>query len=367
MPTTRRIFVHLPLAEGACRHYRTLLPYRHCVDLLRVRHGVELVLSASLRVRDLAGFDGAVLLREAEPDLAGLLLAESAARSGTARPFRLAWNVDDDLWSVPDWSPARSRYADDPLLMARLTLCRRHADFAWASTPALAARLEQLGVSDRTAVRVLPNLLDLRDWPRAAPWDAFDAPAVRVAWAGGTTHEGDLATARGGVRLLLERCDAGEGRRYEFHYFGECDGDLLGRFGGRGFRYHPGVPLRDYPAYLSQVVKPHVFLLPLDDCPFNRSKSPIRWMEAAAAGARTVTNAPWAYPDADLVVRHAAYAEYGDVPDDEKARDWADAIERAATDPDLPDGRGKLFGHAWQNADAAAVWVKAFLELAGVE
>ena len=335
----RRIYLHLPIAESASRYYRLLLPYRHCVDRLRVEHQVELVLSPTFRAADLHHFDGAVLLREPEPDLLNIFLAARANRSGTERPFRLAWNIDDDFWNVPEWSQAWKAYQNE-LLMARCSQMRQYADFVWSSTPILSEALKR-----NASARVLPNYLDLRDWPEPQPRD-YTAP-TRVVWAGSHTHAHDVLRLVEGVKWL-QRQQPG---KYEFHFIGDVPGDLIGRFERHGLIHHEMVPLAKYPQFLVSL-RPDIGLLPLEDNPFNRSKSNIKWLEYTAAGARTVTDAPWCYPEASRLTL---------------AEQWAEAIQLAAQDTSAEfNRRAVLADHCWQNDTCVDVWMNAFLELAGV-
>src|SRR4051794_17660775 len=115
-----RVLLHAPGPVTASAYYRALLPYRHLRQELAGR-GVELHLAEGISPQE--RWDAVVVRREVAPDLLLHLMARRR------RGCRVAWDIDDDLWSVPDWSPLKL----DRDQLDLLDTAHEVADAVWAS------------------------------------------------------------------------------------------------------------------------------------------------------------------------------------------------------------------------------------------
>lgn len=190
----------------------------------------------------------------------------------------LVMDLDDDVWSIPQDNPAHGMIKAEYL--ANLEQNLRVSDLVTVTTPELAERVAEFN----PAVEVLPNMVP--EWlltlntPRAEG-------SLTIGWAGSQTHRGDFQAEREGLRSLLDYSNRTQLHTIGTDYTAEIHGEGVER--GRPLRiphrHHDFLPrTEDYYRMLDF----HVALAPLARNQFNRSKSDIRWLEAAATGAVSV-------------------------------------------------------------------------------
>ena len=191
---------------------------------------------------------------------------------------------DDDLLSLrpdnPAWRTAdREVYLREWVPAVRRTLAE--ADLLTVSVPYLGERLRQ---HTDAAIVVLPNtihhsLLDL------APPAREPGEPLRVGWAGSATHQPDWEDCGPAVARALRAVEA------RMVVVGADYGQLLG---------YP-VEVRPWEQslgrYYQSISDFHVALAPLRDDEFNRCKSPVKALEAAALGIPVVASAAGPYVD----------------------------------------------------------------------
>ena len=131
-------------------------------------------------------------------------------------------------------------------------------------------------------VFVLPNTV-----PRfaygMAPRESVDGDILkpRVLYAGSMTHfkDGHLGDFEGPwVPWIRKAAESGE---IDLHCFGNSEPDFLS---GVPVTIHPYVPAIAFPAAIA-AIKPDIYLAPLKENEFNRCKSDLKLLEAAAVGA----------------------------------------------------------------------------------
>jgi glycosyltransferase involved in cell wall biosynthesis len=267
-----------------------------------------------------------------------------------ARGARIVWDMDDDLWNVPAHSPAHS--PQFRFLTERTAVL---ADAAWVSTDPLADRLREEGFQGH--VRVLPNLLDATAWP-TRPVTSPDDP-VRVAWFGSDTHQGDLDRV---AQPVADALDALRGKA-ELTVWGDTHGELARRLWGRNCTFKDWCRIEQFPSQLVSLA-PDICLCPLDrNEPFNRSKSPLKWLEASMAGAASICSDCTPFRE---VVRDG---ETGLLAADplQWRDDIVDLVNDVAGRTALAAAarRDVLENHTWQSSPAAKSWEDAFAELKG--
>ena len=174
------------------------------------------------------------------------------------------YELDDYLGEIPAASFHASLMPPDiePRLRRAVALCDRTT----TTTEPMAEWLRSLGAPD---VRVVPNGLPqarLRERePRAA------GQRLRVGWAGGMSHAGDLEILRPAMEAI--------GDEVTWVFMGMQLENPPVRV-----EYHEGVPVVHYLDAMAQLDLDLV-LAPLEDNPFNRCKSNLRLIEAGAMGA----------------------------------------------------------------------------------
>lgn len=200
------------------------------------------------------------------------------------------WVDMDDLvlgGNIPPSNPAafffRPKSVQETLLFSL-----QAADVVSVTTQALKFGLIQLGVNPNK-VHVIPNALP------DAVWQTRQAPTKRetprVMWRGSITHEGDLYRFREAFKNMPG---------IEYLFFGSEPWVLYQRYDGNLTE----VMLKDWRVgmfnYFSDFKeeRPTYCVVPLENIPFNQSKSNIAFLESTLAGA--VTIAPAYMPEFNL-------------------------------------------------------------------
>ena len=333
--------------ECGSGYWRAALPFRWCEKPCR-ESGVELVIPD--RWVDVDGFDAILFYRMLGSQWSPLPWKHFAERKAFVH-----WDMDDNFRAVPEWSVAKKSFNGADLL--GLEICLGWAKTISVSTPRLS---DSLGGGSRT--RVLPNLIDLSDF--RTQLRASDR--VRIMWAGSSTHTKDLEI----IVPALEAARDAYGNSVEIIFVGDCPDFIL-----KNPRIDPTfmhwAPVDQYPRMLS-LLNPTIGLAPLADDPesaaFNQCKSPIKWMEYAAAGAVTIaSNAP---PYSDVIESGVTGTLCGSDPEE-----WKDALLRACDEsvnraslgfrhPDWPVALAEVRrNHSWHSETCRNLWVNHFLEM----
>jgi GT2 family glycosyltransferase len=204
------------------------------------------------------------------------------------------YELDDHLGAVPPAS-FHAGYIP-PHLPERvgqgLSLCDR----ATTTTEPLAQWLRTL--SD-TPVLVVPNAVPMARLKERAP---RLSGKLRIGWAGGISHAGDLELLRPAMEAI--------GEEVQWVFMGMQPTDPPCRV-----QFHPGTSPHQYlDALLSLDLD--LALAPLEDNVFNRCKSNLRLLESACIGVPVIAQASLPYGDGAPPV-----FSYADTP-----TDWTDAI-----------------------------------------
>ena len=266
-----RILVHVA-EQTSCGYYRAVLPVLHMANPLRER-GIEVVATNKLDESDL--YDCYVFGRVPAP-------AEYIfARRLRERGVKIVWDLDDDFFTIPDWSPVKELFGPVPLNY--LDSAIEMADAITVST----GRLRE-ATTERwpgMPVHVLENLVDIRTYINVKS----NSDLTRILWTGSKTHAGDIDP------LYAVADFVGKTPGYLLIVYGELPDRLVNR---KNVIQVPWGAKRNYESIIS-LIAPDVALLPLIDCPFNRCKSAIKFYECATAGAMCIaSNVP---PFSDVI------------------------------------------------------------------
>lgn len=273
-----RIFINYP-DDSACTYYRSILPFYFCKDEL-LRQGIELVMGRE--VDDGTGFDAYMFHRIANP--AFVFKLERIARSR-----KLIWDMDDNVFCIPEWSPAHVLM--DPVFHDMVKHCMGLAHWNTVATERLG---EQMASRVGSRPVVLPNLINLLDFnsnaSRGEPPCIDMGGPFRVLWAGSDSHKGDVGLVAGAVNRIVDK----HKMNVMFIFMGMMP---EGVDPGNSVTFVPGLPLDTYQNLVS-LIRPHVGLTPLADHEFNEGKSNIKFLEMTAAGGAVLSSEIGPYADA---------------------------------------------------------------------
>lgn len=230
-------------------------------------------------------FDGYVLPRISWP-ADHRKVAEDWFRLVRASGKFAVYEADDDVFTEReiqrrvelDWTDGKS-LEDLESERAERVWAMQQCDGVTVSTPRLATIVRQF--TDKPVI-VVPNAIDLR-WFRAVVLGSKrQIPGLTVGWAGGRRHDRDVeAMAEAWGRIARRFPDV------TFVVQGHQPEVITELVPNERIVRLPWLKPEVYPVGLRQV---DIACCALADTPFNRAKSPIKCMEAAAAGSAVVAS-----------------------------------------------------------------------------
>lgn len=238
-------------------------------------------------------------------------------------PMKIVLLIDDLLTDLPDYNPyARLNPAD---IADRLQHAAALADRIIVTSNGLATAYA--GLHDD--LRVIHNALPEQPWcelgqamlVRNGNHSERASNRLRVGWAGGAQHDGDLA--------ILEPVMQASASTVDWIVLGHCPPRIREHLA----ECHAAVDFIDYPQALCRL-ELDVAVAPLLDNPFNRCKSMLKILEYAALGLPVIAS------------RVGCYADTPALAVDNNSADWTDAIMRYQQEPGLRHRHGAQM-QAW--------------------
>lgn len=297
-----------------CTYVRLLLPLAHpsVADRLALTHGSD----ARIPRCDVLIVERHVLWPENE-QLGRLATVIDACRS---RGTRVVYTLDDNLL---DLNRERPWLFPTETMRGVIRFLAREADAVVVSTPALGERFARLN----PRVHVVPNALDERLFGGPPEPEPARRPLV-MGFMGTLTHEADLMMILRPLRGLLRRAHGG----IRFEIVGGVEG-------GRFAKALDGLPVRmietgdthEYPKFVTWMrrsVRWDFAIAPLEDNPFTRCKSDLKYLDYAALGIPAIFSGVRPYRE---TVRHRETGLV--VPNEPDA--WASALEEMIGDEAL--------------------------------
>lgn len=281
-----------------------------------------------------------------------------------ARRLRLPvlYDIDDPLFSVSAYETYRNMEALDPALKAhflseapKYLSMMNGADILSVSTPGMAAHA---ALYSARPVHVRRNFADdetLTAGAAAMAAAVKDDGMFRVAFASGSQgHEVDLAEI---IDPLAEFILGHKSRRLLL--IGHYDTSLLPEGLARQTEV---VKFADYDRYLTALAVADCALMPLCDDTFNRCKSAVRVLDAAAVGVPAIVGAVGDLP-AVVKVNETGFVAWN-------RGDWVDALRDLAADPVMARSMGRAarvnLEREWRSSDQPHIvapelidWVQA--------
>jgi hypothetical protein len=189
-----------------------------------------------------------------------------------AKGIKIVIDIDDDL-EVGEDHPLKDKYtAEDTYFTQRQTV--KVADLVTCTTEYLAKKLRKLNPN----VKVIPNCYE-PNWFNVKQ-RVHDGP-VRIGWAGGGTHEGDLLMITPVIKKIMAKYPD-----VEIITRGDT---RIKKMWGNKVEYFPTVPIAYYPEALASMAI-DIGICPLVDNEFNRCKSAIKAYEYGLLGIPVVAS-----------------------------------------------------------------------------
>lgn len=331
----KSIYVHSQDSTG-CTLYRAVLPVKYSADDLLER-GIRLELRT--HVLDSETPDALMVHR--------ILKAEAVVQIAAKqyRGMKLIHDIDDLIEHIPAWSPVRYDYKDLDLYRAMQVT----ADMRTCSTEKLQDEIQ--------ADRVLPNLVDMELFEGHKPLVPNNRP-VQVLWFGSGTHRADLELLEYPILSCLSKYQ----KQVKFTFWGTSPFGRLAQYIGQGVQFVDMVPLSEFYPRLT-AYQPDIVLCPLADHRFNWSKSNIKWLEGAMAGAACIVSPGPTFADVEDGVT-------GVVASDDE---WFDKLRVLIEDE---QGRKTIAAQgqecvredwSWQHSPLKRLWVSAFTGIVETE
>lgn len=290
-----------------CGHYRILQPFQAMAGELRTEGGVK---HHDFHFTDVARIQPDVIVLQGTWLNEGILTQIRRYREITGA--RVVLEFDDYLPNIPARSVYRGKFQQSWIKNMRRAI--EQVDWLVVSTPVLAQEYADFHGDIRVALNGL-----LPAWWGGLEGRRRAGKKMRVGWAGGISHTGDLAEIRSVVKDLQDEV--------EWVFMGmQPDGVAC--------EFHPGVPIDQYPAKLA-ALNLDLAVVPLEINQFNRCKSNLRLLELGACGVPVICTDIDPY-QSDLPVTRVR----------NRHQDWMQAIRAHLADPDASARQGDALREA---------------------
>ncbi len=278
-----------------CGYYRILHPFKAMADELRLEGGLK---HGDFHFTDVARIQPDVIVLQGTWLNEGILTQIRRYREITGA--KVVLEFDDYLPNLPTRSIYRKRQPKGIIKNMRRAI--EQVDWLVVSTPTLAEEYADYHDDIRVAMNGLPN----------SPWRDLVSQRrvgkkIRVGWAGGSSHAGDLAEIRSVVQDLKDEV--------EWVFMGMKPEDVP-------CEYHPGVVIDQYPEKLA-ALNLDLAVVPLEMNQFNRCKSNLRLLELGICGVPVIATdiEPYRGSLPVTLVRN-------------RTQDWVQAIRAHVADPE---------------------------------
>lgn len=245
-----------------CGHYRILHPFKAMSDELRLEGGLK---HGNFHFTDVARIQPDVIVLQGAWIVDGIL--DEIRRYRDITGAKVVLEFDDYLPNIPTRSIYRKRMSQG--LIKNMRRAIEQVDWLVVSTPTLAQEYAKY----HGDIRVAFNGLSPGWWGNLSS-QRRAGRKIRVGWAGGTSHTGDLAEIRSVVKDLEDEV--------EWVFMGMKPDDV-------SCEYHPGVSIDQYPAKLAGL-NLDLAVVPLEMNQFNRCKSNLRLLELGACGVPVIAS-----------------------------------------------------------------------------
>lgn len=184
--------------------------------------------------------------------------------------LKLIYDTDDNLWALQAANPHQKLFQQHQSGFAK---CAMECHIITVTTKGLKSAVKTALPSYRGDILVVPNAMDFTLFQEAI---ARDDNRIIVGWAGSNTHAEDVRDA---WRVLPAIMD--EFPHVEMEFVGMLPPQSMLKYVPSRVRMRRFVPVGEFPSRFASWAW-DITLAPLTDNRFNRSKSNIKMLEAAA-------------------------------------------------------------------------------------
>lgn len=307
-----------------CGNHRVIQPFKALEENLLCEGGL------------IYGVPGIMEVAQQEPDIVLLELTTSSAMPYIMDQFRKISNAkiiveyDDYLPNLPMKNQNRRHFPQHIIRNLRRVI--ENADWVVVSTKPLAEAYSKF----HSDIRVAQNRLAVKQWGHLHS-ERGSSDKIRVGWAGGGSHKGDLEILQPIIKALEDQV--------QWVFMGMKPEGIKCEF-------HPGVPFDLYPEKLASL-NLDLALVPLEINQFNECKSNLRLLEIGTCGVPIIATDIEPYR-CGLPVTLV----------ENRFKDWMKAIQAYLNDPALRARQGDALRDAihrdwylrnqglveWQNA-----------------
>jgi len=328
---------------------RQLLPSRYCADSLKPE-GIEFQLAGDVTDNDVKAGDAILFQGLINECIVGKM--SNFQRKGV----KIIQGLDDDFSTIPPWNYVTRDLERE--FMGSFHWAKNNADWLLCTTEHLANTFPTELIGPR--VRVAPNLFECDYYlmpPRKPQKIGNTSRQIRILWAGSPTHLGDQELLVEPIGRLIAKYRA----KVCFVFFGECHSELIRRHLNQGVQ---AIPYMTTDKYLGQLraIEPDIWLAPLQDIPFNWSRSQLKVLEGQAMGVPVVASPVRTY---DNVIDNGRTGFFAG-----SAKEWYAILATLIESEELRQqigGAGQEYVTAnwnWGEPNCFEPWVNFFREVA---
>lgn len=271
-------FLTISNHSSVCPYVRLRAPYAYLEDegIICYEH-FQALFEGPLDIRMLRSLDIIAVQR----DVVGMVPYKHLMQLCGVNKPKVIFEVDDDLLAIPETNPQYGAMREIKKNMLEYLKC---ADMVTVTTDVLRKRYARF--NDR--IIVLPNCLDERIWSKSPRQKSLISGPIKILFSGTNTHGAD-------IELVIEALDTiltEEKNGVELHCWGTIP---------QALKQHPQIRTKlftdAYTTYAECLQKNHfdIALVPLEDTPFNRAKSAIKWLEYSACRIAGIYSAVGVY------------------------------------------------------------------------
>jgi O-antigen biosynthesis protein len=268
-PARIRIFHHVGDMSG-CGTIRVIIPSLILNNYYSLKYQFESLYNTRYSPYPGSYSDCSYVTFQRSSTIQQLEMIKHLKKSDPSR--KILYEIDDDLLNIPDWNFASKFYNSNRDNIKKIIgMC----DGVVCSTNKLKHTLSPYNDN----ITVSPNYLPKFIWGEAKAKPETNQSKVRIMYAGSHNHF-DQNSDRGDFGPKLIEYVKKTIDDFQWIFVGGIPQSLKGN---DRIINHFWRPVIEYPSFLKSL-NPDIFLAPLDINEFNRSKSDIKALEAAALG-----------------------------------------------------------------------------------
>lgn len=286
-----KILAFIASMGEACAHYRILQPAKHLTSFKDINYYVtnsfkmvypdeNMPLVQMGLHSDYKDYDTFIFQRETRiPVFAFMMIAQKA------KNIRCIYEVDDNFIDFPQ---GHAFYEESKEILPRIKYFYYHANNITCTTEPLKDMLSKFNKN----VHVIPNSIDFEFFDYFAKKN-YDPDNIIIGWTGSRYHHHDI--------LIIEEVVTDIVNKYKNVKFFHCNTKQAYRNKEIEFFknippckkiIHPRVTIDRYPEMVSNI---DIGIAPLENNPFNESKSNLKYLEYSALGIPSICSKVYPY------------------------------------------------------------------------